>query len=178
MLAGGFLPSPGKSENDKSDPLCPLLPLSKASIPPDQIQAVATVSFQNQGYKPLPWEQRQRETSVNQETSGGRLPSLSLVELPVLYIQLFSWLHSFGSASPVSCHQESHQKPSTPISFLVLEWAGPWHSLPNPDLLGSPPPWCLQHVSLLQAPESRSKLLTWAPQGSRWGHFPSTLQTS
>lgn len=99
---------------------------------------MATVSFQNQGYKPLPWEQRQRETSVNQETSGGRLPSLSLVELPVLYIQLFSWLHSFGSASPVNCHQESHQKPSTPISFLVLEWAGPWHSLPNPDLLGFP----------------------------------------
>ena len=39
-LAGGFLttgPS-GKSEN-KFDPLCPLLPLSKASISPDQVQA-------------------------------------------------------------------------------------------------------------------------------------------
>ena len=38
-LAGGFLTTgpPGKSEN-KFDPLCPLQPLSKSSIPPDQVE--------------------------------------------------------------------------------------------------------------------------------------------
>lgn len=29
---------------------------------------------------------------------------------------------------------------SETFSFLVLEWAGPWHSLPNPDFLGFPTP--------------------------------------
>lgn len=135
---------------------------------------VATVTFQNQGYQCIP--EAEAETSANQEKSGGIvclgffLENCSSSTFPVSLPAPQFWICSTCKLSP----EESPQAFNAHHSVPVLERAG--HSLPNPDLLGSPPPWCLQNASLLLAPESRGKVLSGGPRVPDGDIFPALFR--